>query len=100
MLLSYEREAFYEKDDHEFRVTFDDNILYRDYDLTLDSGIYGQGILPYGKVLMEVKAGEAMPMWFVKLLTKYGLRQTSFSKYATAYGNIYKEKINGGRKYA
>ena len=32
MLLSYDREAYYGKDDHEFRVTYDSNVLWRDYD--------------------------------------------------------------------
>ena len=29
VMLSYEREAYYAKDDHEFRITFDRNILWR-----------------------------------------------------------------------
>lgn len=55
VLLSYEREAFYAKDDHEFRVTFDRNILWRDYDLSLCKGIYGEAVLDKNKVLMVVK---------------------------------------------
>lgn len=55
VLLSYEREAFYAKDDHEFRVTFDRNILWRDYDLSLCKGIYGEAVLDKNKVLMAVK---------------------------------------------
>lgn len=34
VFLSYEREAFYALDDSDFRVTFDENILYRTYDLS------------------------------------------------------------------
>lgn len=56
-MLSYEREAFYAKDDHEFRITFDQNILWRNYDLSLCKGIYGEAILDKNKVLMEVKTG-------------------------------------------
>ena len=93
VLLSYDREAFYDRDDHEFRITFDDNILWRDQDVTLDSGIYGKAILPEGKVLMEVKTAEAMPLWFVKILTQNGIYQTSFSKYGTAYTEIFKEAM-------
>ena len=55
VMLSYEREAFYAKDDHEFRITFDQNILWRNYDLSLCKGIYGEAILDKNKVLMEVK---------------------------------------------
>lgn len=101
VLLSYEREAFYAKDNHEFRITFDDNILWRDYNLTLDSGIYGSPILEADKVLMEIKAADAIPLWFVQLLNKNHIYHTSFSKYGTAYTAIYNNKLNGGNyRYA
>lgn len=94
-LLSYEREAFYAKNDHDFRITFDQNILWRDYDLSLTKGIYGKPILPEGKVLMEIKVAAAMPMWLVKFMTDNKIYKTSFSKYANAYMEITKKgKIN------
>ena len=34
-----------------------------------------------GYYLMEVKISDAMPKWFVDLLSKYGIYNTSFSKY-------------------
>ena len=89
MLLSYEREAFYARNNHEFRVTFDRNILWRDYDLSLDKGIYGTPILADQKVLMEVKTDGAIPGWMVDFLTANKLYKTSFSKYGTAYRAIY-----------
>ena len=85
MMLQYERDAFYAKDDHEFRITFDDNIRWRTYDLGLDRGYYGNRLLDRRYVLMEVKAGEAMPAWFVRILTENRIYKTSFSKYGTAY---------------
>lgn len=94
VLLSYEREAFYAKDDHEFRITFDQNILWRDYDLNLTSGIYGTPILKEDQVLMEVKTGGAIPMWMVKFLSQNKIYKTSFSKYANAYRTL--NKLNGG----
>jgi hypothetical protein len=96
VLLSYEREAFYDRDNHEFRVTFDDNILWRDYNLSLDSGIYGSPILDKDKILMEVKAADAFPLWFVQILSRNRIYQTSFSKYGTAYMAIYNNRLNGG----
>lgn len=96
VLLSYEREAFYDRDNHEFRVTFDDNILWRDYNLSLDSGIYGSPILDKDKILMEVKAADAFPLWFVQILSRNRIYQTSFSKYGTAYTAIYNNRLNGG----
>ena len=89
VMLSYEREAFYGKNDHEFRVTFDENILWRDYDLSLCKGIYGNPILKENQVLMEVKTAGAIPMWMVKFLSDNKIYKTSFSKYANAYRTIY-----------
>ena len=94
MLLSYEREAYYAKDDHEFRVTFDQNILWRDYDLNLCSGIYGNPILKENQTLMEVKTAGAIPMWMVRFLRDNGIYKTSFSKYGTAYRMLYNASDN------
>ncbi len=88
VLLSYDREAYYAIDDHEFRVTFDQNILWRDQDVNLTSYIGGDPLLKPGQVLMEVKAGGAIPLWFVKILTEEKLYKTSFSKYGMAYRTI------------
>ena len=67
--LSYEREAFFDRDDRAFRVTFDQNVLWRDRDLALTSAIYGEPLLPPGRTLMEVKAGGAFPLWMAALLS-------------------------------
>ena len=100
VLLSYEREAFYARNNHEFRVTFDRNILWRDYDLSLDKGIYGTPILADPKVLMEVKTDGAIPRWMVDFLTANKLYKTSFSKYGTAYRAIYDRANNKSTKPA
>lgn len=94
MMLSYEREAYYAKDDHDFRVTFDQNILWRDYDLSLCKGIYGTPILQDNQVLMEVKTAGAIPMWMVRFLRDNNIYKTTFSKYATAYRTLYGMKKN------
>lgn len=96
VLLSYEREAFYAKDDHEFRITFDQNILWRDYDLSLCRGIYGTPILKDDQVLMEVKTAGAFPMWLVRFLTEQKLYKTAFSKYANAYKVMYEKRKEKG----
>lgn len=90
VFLSYEREAFYAKDDDNCRVTFDENILWRDYDLSLCKGVYGNQILPDDMALMEVKTLGAIPLWMTHILTEYRLYKASFSK----YGNAYKEIFN------
>ena len=92
VFLSYEREAFYEKQDANFRITFDENILWRDYDLSLCSDVYGNPILPDGKVLMEIKTVGAIPLWMTHVLTENKIYKTSFSKYGNAYKQIFSAK--------
>ena len=89
VFLSYDREAFYAVDDDSFRVTFDRNILWRDTDLSLTSGAYGQPILEEDQSLMEIKTGEAMPLWMTELLSENRVFKTSFSKYGRAYQDIF-----------
>lgn len=88
VFLSYDREAFYAVDDDSFRVTFDRNILWRDTDLSLTSGAYGNPILAEGQSLMEIKVGAAMPLWMTDILTRHRIFKTSFSKYGRAYQDI------------
>ena len=85
MFISYRREAFYGREDKDFRVTFDRSLLWRTHDLTLAKGIYGQHILPEDKILMEIKTATAIPLWLVKILSSNKIYKTSFSKYGTAY---------------
>ena len=88
VFLSYEREAYYANDSSDFRVTFDDNILCRQDDLSLASDVYGTPILPEGKVLMEIKCSGGIPLWMTHVLSEEKIYKTSFSKYGTAYGML------------
>lgn len=85
VFLSYEREAYYDKGSGDFRVTFDDNILCRQTDVNLCADVYGERILPEGKVLMELKCSGGIPIWMVEVLSRERIYKTSFSKYGTAY---------------
>lgn len=91
MYLSYEREAFYGREDRELRITFDRNILWRVTDLDLCSPIYGKNQLSDDQVLMEVKIGHAMPLWLNHFLTEHDIYRTSYSKYGTAYKTLLQE---------
>jgi len=86
MYLAYDRIALFGKEDAEFRVTFDRNIRYRNDSLTLDIDEGNEYLLPEGSRIMEVKITNAMPRWFVDILSEYEIRMSSFSKYGTAYG--------------
>ncbi len=83
--LSYNRNAMFGKEDRNFRITFDRNILTRRYDLGLDYGIYGDLLLPQGLRIMEVKVNYAAPLWLVRLLSEYAIYPVSYSKYGMEY---------------
>lgn len=88
VFLSYEREAFYSLDDSDFRVTFDENILYRTCDLSLGSEIYGTPLLDKGETLMEIKTAGGLPLWMSHELNRLKVYHTSFSKYGSAYQDL------------
>ena len=87
--IAYDRLAMFGKEDKEFRVTFDINIRSRNSNLTLYSDSENDYLLKPGQRLMEVKISDAMPLWFARLLSKYQIYPTSFSK----YGNFYKKQL-------
>lgn len=88
VFLSYEREAFYSLDGSEFRVTFDENILYRSYNFSLGSEVYGTPLLGQGQTLMEIKTAGGLPLWMSHELNRLRIFQTSFSKYGSAYKHM------------
>lgn len=88
VFLSYEREAFYSTDGSDFRVTFDENILYRDEDVALSSEIYGTPVIGKNQILMEIKTPGGIPMWMTDFLTEQKIYKTSFSKYGAAYKDM------------
>lgn len=96
VFLSYEREAYYLIDGGDFRVTFDENILYRDKDISLRSEIYGVPLLEEGDTLMEIKTIGGIPLWMSHALNERRIYKTSFSKYGMAYEDL----MTGRKKYA
>lgn len=85
--ISYSRMAFFGKEDRDFRVTFDSNILTRRNDLYLEMGSFGEELLKPGSRLMEVKILGAIPLWLASIFSELSIYSTSFSK----YGNEYKK---------
>lgn len=96
VFLSYEREAYYSMDGSDFRVTFDENILYRRQDFSLGSEIYGVSLLNNDQTLMEIKTSGGIPLWMSETLTRQHLYKTSFSKYGSAYQQMMAETLQGG----
>ena len=66
-------------------MTIDENILWRDEDLTLRKEAYGTPVLSPGQSLLEVKVAAAMPLWLTHELNRLGIYRVSFSKYGRAY---------------
>ena len=90
--ISYRREAFFGKDDHDFRLTFDRMITERRYDLHLSYDSYGNQIIGENERLMEVKVSNSIPAWLVEKLSELKIYKTSFSKYGRAYTNFVQGK--------
>ncbi|MBQ4288822.1 MAG: polyphosphate polymerase domain-containing protein [Clostridia bacterium] len=83
--ISYDRDSYRAKEDHDIRITFDSNILARVNDLDLKSGIYGNRVIPENTRLLEIKVSDHMPIWLAKALSLYRIYPASFSKYGKAY---------------
>lgn len=90
--ISYQREAFFGKDNSDFRLTFDRKITDRRYDLHLSEESYGNYIIGADQRLMEVKVSDSMPAWLVEKLSELKIYKTSFSKYGRAYTNYVQEQ--------
>lgn len=94
MYISYERVAMYGIEDPDLRVTFDSNILWREEELWLGCGEWGNPILEEGQRLMEIKIPGTMPVWLAHLLSELEIYPASFSKYGRGYQTSELQKDN------
>lgn len=99
VFLSYEREAYYAKAGGDFRVTFDDNVLFRQEHLSLEEEVWGTPVLPEGMVIMEIKCSGGVPLWMTHALAEENIYKTSFSKYGTAYQKFIYPKLTREELY-
>lgn len=83
--LAYDRLSFYDKNDVNFRITFDSNLRSRNNNLKLELGDGGILYKTNKFYIMELKSLTAIPLWFIKILSRLKIYPKSFSK----YGNIY-----------
>ena len=88
VFLSYDREAYYATDGSDFRITFDNNILARTDNLSLESDPGGTPLLSGENVIMEIKTSGGIPLWMSSFLSGERIFKTSFSKYAKAYEKL------------
>lgn len=94
--LAYDRVAWAGNEDDSLRVTFDENIRSRWYDVALELGDYGEKLLDDDMILMEIKVPGAFPMWMARMLDQLQIYPTSFSK----YGSVYKNRVLEERRKA
>ena len=83
--LAYDRLSFYDKNDINFRITFDSNLRSRNDNLKLEMGDGGKLYNGNKFYIMELKSLGSIPLWFIKILSELKIYPKSFSK----YGNIY-----------
>ncbi len=101
MYLSYEREAFAPIDGVDFRLTMDENLLWRMDDMDLRAPAGGRFILPPDCLVLELKTPGGIPLWMTRFLTAHQIYQVSFSKYGTAYQQWLADGCKtGGQLYA
>lgn len=85
MVVAYEREAYFDAENPDLRITFDSNVRARATNCRLEKGAHGDYLLPEDVILMEIKTGGAMPVWLAQALSHCGILPSKFSKYGTAY---------------
>lgn len=83
--LFYDRIAYYAKDDHDVRMTFDTNIRFRNKDFDISKGDFGYILMDESQMILEIKSALAMPLWLTHALDELKIYPTSYSKYGNAY---------------
>lgn len=91
--IGYDRIAYAGRAGEDIRVTFDENIRYRETELDLCAGTHGSPVLTEDLIVMEVKVPKVIPLWFVKALSENQIYSHSFSKYGTCYQNYLLPKL-------
>ena len=92
--ISYDRCAMFYKETSDIRITFDKNITWRTHDLDLRLGSYGNQLLPEGYTLMEIKVPNTVPLWLSQLMSRLGIKSSSFSKVGNAYKIMLRSNYN------
>lgn len=90
IFVGYDRLSFYDKNDINFRITFDKDVRYRFNNLKLEFGDSGKNYFSKDNIIMEIKSLNSIPIWFTNILTELNIYPISFSK----IGNIYKDNYN------
>ena len=92
--LAYDRLSFYDKNDINFRITFDSNLRSRNNNLKLELGDGGKLYNTDKFYIMELKSLTAIPLWFIRILSRLKIYPKSFSKYGNIYCKNKEELLN------
>lgn len=93
VFICYDRYAYFDNENPEFRLTFDSNIRTRRDRLDFCSGTDGESLLSEKDYLMEIKIADSIPFWLVKLMSEYKVFSTGFSKYGREYTAYHENSI-------
>ena len=85
------RTSYKAKDDDFLRITFDSDIKYRRNNLCLKADITDKSVTD--KIVMEIKVGNAMPLWLCEILDEVKAYPRGFSKVGTAFEKEVKENL-------
>lgn len=89
ILVYYDRESYL--GENGLRITFDENLKYRDQDLSFVKKASDKKYFEDDKnIIMEVKAHGVMPLWLVKVLSKEKAFPARFSKIGKIYAKLKK----------
>ncbi|MBR2840174.1 polyphosphate polymerase domain-containing protein [Candidatus Saccharibacteria bacterium] len=91
IFITYHRESY--KNEENLRITFDEELKYRNQNLSFDSGKHDKIYFKDNRnIIMEIKAKGALPLWLVQKLSELKLYPERFSKIGKVYEKIRKEQ--------
>lgn len=86
IFLAYDRTAYFDMDNPDFRISFDTDVRFRCDHLSLGYGDRDtSALLPPSDCIMELKGNHAMPLWMARILDQLSLTPVTYSKYGTVY---------------
>ena len=89
-MLYYKRKSYENGDD--LRITFDSGLKYRNTKLKFSKNAKDKFLFSNEKnIIMEIKAGTAMPLWLTKVLSAEHIYPEQFSKIGKIYEQLRKE---------
>ena len=82
VLVDYNREPFINNHGLYFRLTFDQNLKFKNLNNNLKNILINQDIMcKAGFTILEVKFDRSIPLWFHRIIQSYNLTRQSISKF-------------------